>query len=111
MSRLPQADSSEGASIQGLKFSTSVLSDTMIMMIMIMMDSTPQVGMLSANELYLLARQARSQTIKPTCSYQQKLLPSLKFYQHEDNSHRHIPASTSLIMFQQRGVCNGWSAV
>lgn len=77
MSRLPQADSSEGASIQGLKFSTTVLSDLMMMM---MMDSTPQVGMLSANERYLLARQARSQTIKSTCSYQQKLLPSLKFY-------------------------------
>lgn len=107
MSRLPQADSSEGASIQGLKFSTTVLSDLMMMM----MDSTPQVGMLSVNELYLLARQARSQTMKTTCSYQQKLLPSLKFYQHEDNSHQHIPASTSLIISLQRGVCNGWSAV
>lgn len=66
MSRLPQADSSEGASIQGLKFSTSLLPD--LMMMMMMMDSTPQVGMLSVNELYLLARQARSQTIKTTCT-------------------------------------------
>lgn len=64
MSRLPQADSSEGASIQGLKFSTSLLPDLMMMIMMMMMDSTPQVGMLSANELYLLARQARARLSK-----------------------------------------------